>query len=70
MFPVVNLRVAKTIQWSFQFLFNDGGVNHGLIPKRGMVTFEMSDQLILALKDLLADETHLRQQLSDVVMAQ
>ena len=70
MFPVVNLRVAKTIQSSFQFLFNDGGVNHGLVPKRGMVTFKVSYQLILSLKDLLADETHLRQQLSDVVMAQ
>jgi hypothetical protein len=70
MFPVVNLRIAKTIQWSFQFLFNDGGVNHNLIPKRGMVAFEVPDQLILPLKDLLADETHLRQQLCDVVMAQ
>jgi hypothetical protein len=55
---------------SFQSLFDDGGINHNLVPKRCMMSFQMSDQFILALERFLTSEAHMRQQLRNVGVAQ
>jgi hypothetical protein len=55
---------------SFQSLFDDGGINHNLVPKRCMMSFQMSDQFILALERFLTSEAHMRQQLRNAGVAQ